>query len=88
LNYDYSMNAVPLVLSIKDMRLLVPAVSYVTLALGIYFTMQHFHLILGRASGFGLGLFALSFFPMSNILFPVGTLSPSVYFTFLVLAMS
>jgi len=74
LNYDYSMNAVPLILSIKDCRLLLPAASYVTLCFGIYFTMHRFHTRMGRASGFGLGLFALSFFPMSNILFPVGTL--------------
>merc|ERR1719230_776725 len=48
--------------------------SYVLLCIGLYFTMHQFHFLLMRASGFGLGLFALSFFPMSNILFPVGTL--------------
>merc|ERR1712194_394322 len=74
LNYDYSMNAVPLVLSAKDVRLFLPAMSYVTICVGIYFTMEQFHTTLGRASGFGLGLFALSFFPMSNMMFPVGTL--------------
>jgi len=39
-----------------------------------YFTMYYFRTRLGRATGFSLFMFALSFFPMSNILFPVGTL--------------
>ncbi|CAD7924097.1 unnamed protein product [Amoebophrya sp. A120] len=74
LNYDYSMNAVPLILSAKDMRLLLPAAAYVLLCIGVHFTMHQFHTFLGRASGFGLATFAVSFLPMSNILFPVGTL--------------
>eukprot|EP00392_Amoebophrya_sp_AT5.2_P006964 g6976.t1 len=74
LNYDYSMNAVPLILSAKDVRLLLPASSYVLLCVAVHFTMHQFHTVLGRASGFGLATFAMSFLPMSNILFPVGTL--------------
>ncbi|CAD7926824.1 unnamed protein product [Amoebophrya sp. A25] len=74
LNYDYSMNAVPLILSLTDVRLLLPAAAYATLCVGVHFTMHQFHTSLGRASGFGLATFAVSFLPMSNILFPVGTL--------------
>lgn len=74
LNYDYSMDAVPLVLSFADVRLLLPAACYVLLTIGVHSTMYQFQNKMGMASGFGLALFALAFFPMSNILFPVGTL--------------
>jgi tetratricopeptide (TPR) repeat protein len=78
--YDYSMDAVPLITSITDSRLLLPAVCYMVLLLSLFYTLQMFFdtralwRAMGRASGFGLMFFALSFLPMSNVFFPVGTL--------------
>eukprot|EP00929_Paragymnodinium_shiwhaense_P101071 TRINITY_DN63842_c0_g1_i1.p1 TRINITY_DN63842_c0_g1~~TRINITY_DN63842_c0_g1_i1.p1 ORF type:complete len:798 (+),score=167.56 TRINITY_DN63842_c0_g1_i1:63-2456(+) len=78
--YDYSMDAVPLVTSLQDVRLLLPCATYVALAQVVVVAVVALrtHLLkrrlLGEGVALGLGIFLLSFLPMANILFPVGTL--------------
>eukprot|EP00931_Biecheleriopsis_adriatica_P067370 TRINITY_DN41521_c0_g1_i1.p1 TRINITY_DN41521_c0_g1~~TRINITY_DN41521_c0_g1_i1.p1 ORF type:complete len:826 (-),score=156.42 TRINITY_DN41521_c0_g1_i1:114-2561(-) len=79
--YDYSQDAVPLVESLGDVRLLLPCAAY----LG-FFVATSTALVLLRQSrssagrlraeapALGLTIFALSFLPMTNMLFPIGTL--------------
>jgi len=78
--YDYSMDAVPLVHSILDVRLLLPLAGYMAFLQGSFFVL----LALGSKSvarrrlaegaSVGVTIFLLSFLPMMNLLFPVGTL--------------
>ncbi|CAE8671222.1 unnamed protein product, partial [Polarella glacialis] len=79
--YDYSMDAVPLVESLSDVRLLLPVASYLAMALAIYAAALQLRLarsvsrrMSAEATVLGLAVFVLSFLPMTNILFPIGTL--------------
>eukprot|EP00435_Cladocopium_sp_Y103_P072511 s177_g40.t1 len=79
--YDYSMDAVPLVESLTDARLLLPLSAYLAFVLASCHALQRFRCAkgsaaTGRAEGaiLGLAMFLLSFLPMTNILFPIGTL--------------
>ncbi|CAJ1409591.1 unnamed protein product [Effrenium voratum] len=70
--YDYSMDAVPLVQSAADVRLLLPCAAYLGfLAAGCRALGRRSY---GQAPVLGLAIFVLSFLPMTNILFPIGTL--------------
>jgi len=77
--YDYSMDAVPLVHSLSDLRLLLPVTTYliffqvVTAALRRlrYQPSQRHH---AEGLALSIAIFVLSFLPMTNILFPIGTL--------------
>jgi tetratricopeptide (TPR) repeat protein len=82
--YDYSMDAVPLVESLTDIRLLLPVATYLvffqvcTAALRRLALCGREQRLVQRRVAEGLALsiaiFALSFLPMTNILFPIGTL--------------
>lgn len=71
--YDYSFDAVPLVRSLSDCRLLLPICCYlgffalITLSLGLAQRRRELPIV-------GMAILILSFLPMSNILFPVGTM--------------
>lgn len=76
--YDYSFDAVPLVRSLSDCRLLLPVSCYLGFALLTTQSLQllrrcvhtHDHAV----PVVGIAILILSFFPMSNVLFPVGTM--------------
>eukprot|EP00927_Polykrikos_kofoidii_P085429 TRINITY_DN9295_c0_g1_i1.p1 TRINITY_DN9295_c0_g1~~TRINITY_DN9295_c0_g1_i1.p1 ORF type:complete len:914 (+),score=134.14 TRINITY_DN9295_c0_g1_i1:40-2781(+) len=88
--YDYSFDAVPLVRSFLDVRLLLPLAAYSGFAQLLTFAMWPLLRSWQRSSRrnggtrlsrgareapiVGLAIVLLSFFPMSNILFPVGTM--------------
>eukprot|EP00930_Biecheleria_cincta_P070928 TRINITY_DN58497_c0_g1_i1.p1 TRINITY_DN58497_c0_g1~~TRINITY_DN58497_c0_g1_i1.p1 ORF type:complete len:726 (+),score=105.11 TRINITY_DN58497_c0_g1_i1:258-2180(+) len=78
--YDYSMDAVPLVESLGDLRLLLPCTAYlgfflvVTLALACLADPSRRRRPTAEVPAIGIAMFALSFLPMMNILFPIGTL--------------
>lgn len=85
--YDYSFDAVPVVRQAGDARLLLPITAYLAFAQLLWISLAV--LRPRRFGGFGcsiatpaaareapivgLAALVLSFFPMSNILFPVGT---------------
>eukprot|EP00913_Durusdinium_trenchii_P012368 g11610.t1 len=75
--YDYSMDAVPLVESLQDARLLLPCAAYLGFVLCGCHTLQRLT-VRGAHSAkgavLGLAIFVLSFLPMTNLLFPIGTL--------------
>ena len=77
--YDYSYDAVPLVRSFSDVRLLLPLAAYasfaqmLTVAAG-RFRYRAFKNTVFEAPLLGIAIFLLGFVPMSNILFPVGTM--------------
>lgn len=67
--YDYSLNTIPVASWLDDIRLLSPLTAYSAFALACWFaTKRRNHPII-----LGLSIFVLTFIPMSNILFPVGT---------------
>eukprot|EP00397_Hematodinium_sp_SG-2012_P011503 GEMP01011643.1.p1 GENE.GEMP01011643.1~~GEMP01011643.1.p1 ORF type:complete len:644 (+),score=101.94 GEMP01011643.1:575-2506(+) len=74
--YDYSADAVPLVFSLTDVRMLLAFSSYTTLSCALLYTVGQVKANEpnGWPLSFGIMSFALSFLPMSNLLFPVGTL--------------
>mmetsp|Transcript_156609 Transcript_156609/g.502776 ORF Transcript_156609/g.502776 Transcript_156609/m.502776 type:complete len:800 (-) Transcript_156609:188-2587(-) len=79
--YDYSMDAVPLVRTLQDVRLLCPVAGYLALFQTICLVVHRLRWYSSRASrllaegsAIGVGFFILSFLPMTNILFPIGTL--------------
>lgn len=78
--YDYSMGAVPLVHSAEDVRLLLPCAGYLALALFLCIALQRLRgatatqRFLAEGPLLGVAFFVLSFLPMMNLLFPVGTL--------------
>ena len=73
--YDYSFDAVPLVRSLSDCRLLLPTSCYLA-----FFGLINLSLRTLRPSKrgelpiVGMAILILSFLPMSNLLFPVGTM--------------
>jgi tetratricopeptide (TPR) repeat protein len=88
--YDYSLNTIPIAESIADVRLLAPLTAYLSLAcitwMGLRRDFQYRNELL-----IAISLFVFSFIPMSNILFPVGTVVgerllyiPSIGFTIMV----
>lgn len=79
--YDYSMDAVPLVRSLEDVRLLLPVASYLGFTLAVCASLSLLRSWRRKAARLmvegpllGVGIFVLSFLPMTNILFPIGTL--------------
>merc|ERR1712232_81011 len=78
--YEYSMDAVPLVRSAQDVRLLLPCTCYLALLQGLCVALHWICAATARrrlaAEGptLGIAIFVLSFLPMMNLLFPVGTL--------------
>lgn len=79
--YDYSMDAVPLVRNLGDLRLLLPFAGYlgiVQIGCHVLRKLRQWRAGVSRgiAEGAALGvvIFVLSFLPMMNILFPIGTL--------------
>lgn len=86
--YDYSLDAIPLVTSLTDVRLLLALTSYLTVAellclslLVVQPTLPSWCQLISRKRRLfatespivGLAIILLSFLPMSNIFFPVGT---------------
>jgi protein O-mannosyl-transferase len=84
--YDYSLNAIPLLFETSDIRLLLPLTGYSVLFTLVFLTLAEIRKAsdkkgedsetsrsLTSYSVFGLGFTVLTFFPASNILFPVGT---------------
>lgn len=67
--YDYSMNTIPLVCELSDLRLLSPISVY----LAFFIILGHFLRINSRAGLVATSMFVFTFIPMSNFLFPVGT---------------
>ncbi|CAK9010500.1 unnamed protein product [Durusdinium trenchii] len=76
LSYDYSFDAIPLVLDASDCRLLLPLVAYqgFFMLLALSLSVLHPHKQASEAPIVGMAILLLSFVPMSNILFPVGTM--------------
>ena len=77
--YDYSFDAVPVVRNIWDVRLLLPLAGYTSLAQMLTASISTFRLSISKQAGtqvpmLGLAMLLLGFLPMSNILFPVGTM--------------
>ena len=77
--YDYSYDAVPLVRSFSDVRLLLPLAAYTSFAqmltvATIRFRYSAFKNAAFEAPLLGIAMFVLGFVPMSNMLFPVGTM--------------
>eukprot|EP00401_Gymnodinium_catenatum_P036327 CAMPEP_0117465106 /NCGR_PEP_ID=MMETSP0784-20121206/4455_1 /TAXON_ID=39447 /ORGANISM="" /LENGTH=727 /DNA_ID=CAMNT_0005259005 /DNA_START=362 /DNA_END=2543 /DNA_ORIENTATION=+ len=85
--YDYSFDAVPLVRTFCDVRLLLPLSGYLAFAELLYCAMRALRPPSHTSAGarvaaeksartapiVGLAILVLSFLPMSNIFFPVGT---------------
>ncbi|CEM22530.1 unnamed protein product [Vitrella brassicaformis CCMP3155] len=77
--YDYSKEAIPMVRSFGDMRLLAPLACYLSLAsacvwgLVTLLTTRRERHGEGRAVAMGLALLVVPFLPASNVLFHVGT---------------
>eukprot|EP00438_Fugacium_kawagutii_P013182 Skav230178 [mRNA] locus=scaffold196:88617:114594:- [translate_table: standard] len=71
--YDYSFDAIPLVRSLVDCRLLLPISCYLgffsLISLSLRAAQQRRELPI-----VGMAVLILSFLPMSNVLFPVGTM--------------
>lgn len=75
--YDYSMDAVPLILSLEDLRLLLPCTAYLGFCIVASVStrlLRGQRRVAADSSTIGLAIFVLSFLPMTNILFPIGTL--------------
>jgi len=72
LNYDYSMNAIPILHSITDMRLMLTLTAYLATAATIHLGLS-MRLHASRSVILAAALILLPYFPASNILFPVGT---------------
>ena len=71
--YDYSLNAIPMLTAVSDVRLLLPLTGYLAVALAGTCAFSKLRQT-GDVSGvFGLAVAVLTFFPASNVLFPVGT---------------
>ena len=84
--YDYSMNTIPLVCDCFDLRLLAPLAAYLGTCTLITEILQYRL----KAGIMGFSIFIFAFIPMSNLLFPVGTVVgerllyiPSMGFIFL-----
>jgi tetratricopeptide (TPR) repeat protein len=73
--YDYSMDAIPLIESVTDVRNALSLAAYLAVACVVYGTARHLQqrAHVSKAELLALALFALSFLPMSSILFVVGT---------------
>jgi len=84
--YDYSMDAVPLVHSTRDLRLLLPVTAYLAVAQLLTLSiwplrstcwerLSPARLPKAAREGpiVGMAVVVLSFIPMANVLFPVGT---------------
>mmetsp|Transcript_31612 Transcript_31612/g.70893 ORF Transcript_31612/g.70893 Transcript_31612/m.70893 type:complete len:642 (+) Transcript_31612:563-2488(+) len=75
--YDYSHDAIPLLTSLTDLRLGLGSATYTAFAAIVHLVLRALASNGTRSAGYGaavnLGFFLLSFFPMSNIAFPVGT---------------
>ena len=69
LSYDYSMNTIPIACWFNDIRLLSPLASYLSFSVLAFFAIQR----KSKALLTSISLFFFAFIPMSNILFPVGT---------------
>ena len=67
--YDYSLNTIPVACWIDDLRLLSPLASYLAFFSLTFVALQQ----RSRTLIIGTSLFLFSFIPMSNVLFPVGT---------------
>eukprot|EP00929_Paragymnodinium_shiwhaense_P112184 TRINITY_DN80443_c0_g1_i1.p1 TRINITY_DN80443_c0_g1~~TRINITY_DN80443_c0_g1_i1.p1 ORF type:complete len:729 (+),score=120.29 TRINITY_DN80443_c0_g1_i1:172-2358(+) len=84
--YDYSFDAIPLVHSLTDLRLLLPATVYLSILMMLVVSLEvlrprtavKLRQFASReaceAPIIGVASIVLSFAPMSNILFPVGTM--------------
>jgi len=90
--YDYSMDAIPPVVTTLDCRLLLPVTAYVGFAAVVTSTLRKAERH-RRAGLISLAVLVLPFLPASNILFPVGTVIgerllyvPSAGFCLLILA--
>jgi len=73
--YDYSMDSIPLITTVTDCRNALSLAAYVaTFAVAhLCVTQLRYRASMGKALILALALFALSFLPMSSILFVVGT---------------
>jgi tetratricopeptide (TPR) repeat protein len=95
--YDYSMDAIPLIESVTDERNALSLAAYLAFACclhGVARSLQTKALV-SKAELLALALFALSFLPMSSILFVVGTVvgerllySPSAALVFVLASMA
>eukprot|EP00435_Cladocopium_sp_Y103_P049242 s1706_g14.t1 len=76
LSYDYSYNAIPLVLDAADCRLMLPLASYLGFCILLVLSLSVLNprKAASEAPIIGMAILLLSFVPMSNILFPVGTM--------------
>eukprot|EP00434_Breviolum_minutum_P007369 symbB.v1.2.006503.t1/scaffold361.1/size299464/26 len=76
LSYDYSFDAIPLVFDMADCRLMLSVASYLGffMLLVLSLSVLHPHKPATEAPIIGMAILILSFVPMSNILFPVGTM--------------
>lgn len=83
--YDYSLDAIPLVMALDDVRLLLPLAVYLALVLLLLLALGSLStraLVTSLPTDrdpcegpiIGVATIVLSFAPMSNILFPVGTM--------------
>eukprot|EP00927_Polykrikos_kofoidii_P039848 TRINITY_DN34153_c0_g1_i1.p1 TRINITY_DN34153_c0_g1~~TRINITY_DN34153_c0_g1_i1.p1 ORF type:complete len:839 (+),score=118.24 TRINITY_DN34153_c0_g1_i1:52-2517(+) len=70
--YDYSMDAIPLVRTMADPRLLITMAAYVAAMASVTAALRSRH-SQRRSALLALALLAASYLPASNILFPVGT---------------
>ncbi|CAE8650123.1 unnamed protein product, partial [Polarella glacialis] len=77
--YDYSFDAVPIVTSVKDVRLLASVTAYLGFAqllccsLRVLLSQRKWQMRSREGPIVGVAIILLSFLPMSNIFFPVGT---------------
>merc|ERR1719174_2622394 len=69
------MDAIPLIESVTDMRNALSIAAYLAVACVVHGTGRHLQqrALVSKAELLALALFALSFLPMSSILFVVGT---------------
>ncbi|CAE7343029.1 Tmtc4 [Symbiodinium natans] len=78
LSYDYSFDAIPLVFDATDLRLLLPLTAYLGFGILLVLSLAVLRPKACRSPAegpiIGLAILILSFVPMSNILFPVGTM--------------
>ena len=76
--YDYSFDAVPLVRSLADCRLLLPISCYLAFMMLTTLSLRLLRMPARQRDDavpiVGIAILILSFFPMSNLLFPVGTM--------------
>lgn len=81
--YDYSLDAIPLVFTARDLRLLLPLAAYLGFAQLLTCALRPLRSGLGEAKKsrgaregpiIGVAILILSFVPMANVLFPVGTM--------------